>query len=640
MLRVLHLKKKCRKDYKTLDTVINIVKVEIPWRKCNSMKKTIELLKKNNELTIIEDELDMYLEIPHLAYAEVKKEDGGKALLFTNVVDKKNNKKFDEPVFMNVFGSYRRCELLFGRTIESVADEINKLLHMKPPSGIADKISMASQLFSLKNIFPTRLPGKGECQEVQYLNDAIDLYKLPVLTTWEQDGGPFITMGQVYTQSLDGDMVNLGMYRLQVYDKNHLGMHWQIHKDSSHFFDQYQKAGKKMPVSIAIGGDPLYTWCATAPLPYGVNELLMYGLITKKPAKLVKSLTTPLYIPRDVDYVIEGWVDTHDLKVEGPFGDHTGYYTLEEPYPVMEVSAITTKKKKVFLATVVGKPPLEDKYMGWATGKIFFPLLKTTAPDLIDYHMPENAGFHNLILAKMQPLYKGHAKQFMHAFWGVGQMSFVKHAIFVDEKAPSLDNYESFAMYVLNRFTPKCLFITEGILDALDHSSPETLVGGKLGVDVTSANIVAEPELINDNELLVDVKALIPDTVNLHQYMTRTKNPIAVITINKKKSAQEYFEALKPLVNNLRIVVFVDALNNDIFNPYMLVWRVTNNIDAQRDIYIHELMVGIDGTNKNILDGYTREWPDDVICTKSVINSLKERNIWDFDEKLEDKFQI
>ena len=167
-----------------------------------------------------------------------------------------------------------------------------------------------------------------------------------------------------------------------------------------------------------------------------------------------------------------------------------------------------------------------------------------------------------------------------------------------------------------------------------------TLVGGKLGVDVTSANIVAEPELINDNELLIDVKALIPDTVNLHQYMTRTKNPIAVITINKKKSAQEYFEALKPLVNNLRIVVFVDALNNDIFNPYMLVWRVTNNIDAQRDIYIHELMVGIDGTNKNILDGYTREWPDDVICTKSVINSLKERNIWDFDEKLEDKFQI
>ena len=444
------------------------------------MQKTIELLKKESELKVIDEELDINLEIPHIAYAEVKKEDGGDALLFTNVVDKQSGRIFDEPVLMNVFGSYRRCELLFGRTIESVADEITKLLHMKPPAKFKDKISMAGELFSLKNIFPKKLKGEGACQKVKYLNEDIDLYNLPVLTTWEQDGGPFITMGQVYTQSLDGEMVNLGMYRLQVYNKNQLGMHWQIHKDSSHFFDQYQKAGKKMPVSVAIGGNPLYTWCATAPLPYGVNELLMYGLITKTPARLVKSLTTPLYIPEDVDYVIEGWVDTNEMKIEGPFGDHTGYYTLEEPYPVMEVSAITTKKKKVYLATVVGKPPLEDKYMGWATGKIFFPLLKTTVPDLIDYHMPENAGFHNLILAKMQPHYKGHAKQFMHAFWGAGQMSFVKHAVFVDESAPKLENYDAFSTYVLNRFTPKSMFISEGILDALDHSSPETLVGGKL----------------------------------------------------------------------------------------------------------------------------------------------------------------
>ncbi|OHE11331.1 MAG: menaquinone biosynthesis decarboxylase, partial [Sulfurimonas sp. RIFOXYD12_FULL_36_11] len=358
------------------------------------MKRTIELLKKNNELRVIEEELDIYLEIPHLAYAEVKKKDGGKALLFTNAVDRKSGKKFSEPIAMNLFGSYIRCELLFGRTIESVADEITKLLHMRPPVGFLDKLSMANELFSLKNIFPKRLKKEGECQKIKYLDDAVDLYKIPVLTTWEQDGGPFITMGQVYTQSLDGEMVNLGMYRLQVYDKNHLGMHWQIHKDSSHFFDQYQKAGKKMPVTVAIGGDPLYTWCATAPLPYGVNELLMYGLIKKEPAKLVKSLTNPLYIPQDVDYVIEGWVGTAEMRTEGPFGDHTGYYTLREPYPVMQVSAITTKKNPTFLATVVGKPPLEDKYMGWATGKIFFPLLKTTAPDLLDYHMPENAGFH------------------------------------------------------------------------------------------------------------------------------------------------------------------------------------------------------------------------------------------------------
>jgi 4-hydroxy-3-polyprenylbenzoate decarboxylase len=604
------------------------------------MKKTIELLKKHDELRVIDEELDIYLEIPHLAYAEVKKQDGGKAILFTNVVDKKNSQKFNEPVLMNLFGSYKRTELLFGRTIESVADEITKLLHMKPPSTFMDKITKAKELFSLKNIFPKRLKGEGACQEIKFLENDVDLSMLPVLTTWEQDGGPFITMGQVYTQSLDGEMVNLGMYRLQVYDKNHLGMHWQIHKDSSHFFDQYQKAGKKMPVSVAIGGDPLYTWCATAPLPYGVNELLMYGLITKKPAQLVKSLTTPLYIPKDVDYVIEGWVDTTQMKIEGPFGDHTGYYTLEEPYPVMEVSAITMKKAPTFLATVVGKPPLEDKYMGWATGKIFFPLLKTTVPDLLDYHMPENAGFHNLILAKMQPLYKGHAKQFMHAFWGAGQMSFVKHAIFVDEKAPSLDNYESFATYVLNRFTPKSMFITEGILDALDHSSDETLVGGKLGIDATAANSVEAPNLLGDEELLKKVQELVPDAVKLHQFMRRTKNPITVISVNKSKNAKEYFEALISLSTNIRIVVFVDEKANDVLNPYMLVWRVTNNMDAVRDIFQSGLMVGVDGTNKSVIDGFNREWPDDVDCTETIVEHLKKKSLWDLDDKLNNKYQL
>ena len=604
------------------------------------MQKTIELLKNNGELRVIDKELDIYLEIPHVAYAEVKKKDGGMALLFTNVIDRKSGKKFDEEILMNVFGSYKRCELLFGRSIVSIADEITKLLHMRPPSGFLNKISMASELFSLKNIFPKKLPKEGECQKIKYLEDSIDLYKIPVLTTWEQDGGPFITMGQTYTQSFDGEMVNLGMYRLQVYDKNHLGMHWQIHKDSSHFFDQYQKAGKKMPVTIAIGGDPLYTWCATAPLPYGVNELLMYGLIKKESAKLVKSLTNPLYIPHDVDYVIEGWVDTKDMRIEGPFGDHTGYYTLEEPYPVMEVSAITTKKKPTYLATVVGKPPLEDKYMGWATGKIFFPLLKTTAPDLLDYHMPENGGFHNLILAKMQPHYKGHAKQFMHAFWGAGQMSFVKHAIFLDEKAPKLDSYEAVTTYILDRFTPKSLFISEGILDALDHSSAEALVGGKLGVDVTAANRVEAPLLLGDEELLARVKELIPDAINLHQFMRRTKNPITVISVDKTKNAKNYFEALIPLSMHLRVVVFIDAHKNDIFNAYMLVWRVTNNMDALRDIYISGLMVAIDGTNKNSLDSFERRWPDDVDCTQSVVESLKLKGVWDLSEKLYEKFQL
>lgn len=600
------------------------------------MKKSIELLKKHNELKVIDAPLDIYLEVPHLAYAEVKKDGGGKALLFTNVTS--NGKKFKEPVLMNLFSSFNRCELLFGRGIEDVADEITKLLHLKPPKSFFDKLNMVSELFSLKDIFPKRSSSKGECQEVVF--DEVDLYRLPILTTWHKDGGPFITMGQVYTQSLDGEMVNLGMYRLQLYDKNHLGMHWQIHKDSSHFFDQYQKAGKKMPVTVAIGGDPLYTWCATAPLPYGVNELLMYGLITKKGVKLVKSLTNPIYIPKDVDYVIEGWVDPQVTKIEGPFGDHTGYYTPKEAYPVMEVSSISTKKDPIYLATVVGKPPLEDKYMGWATERIFLPLLKTTAPDLIDYHMPENGCFHNLIFAKMKTLYKGHAKQFMHIFWGSGQMSFVKHAIFLDENSPKLDNYEVLTKYILDRFTPKKLFISEGILDALDHSSPEALVGGKLGIDITSDDKIAPPIILSDDELFVKVKELLPSSTSLAQFIKNSANPITVIAVDKKESAKNYFEKLKPLQEYLRVVVFVDSDKNSIDNAYMLVWRVANNIDALRDIFIYNSMVGIDGTNKNSLDGYDREWPDDVECSIEVIQRLKEAKLWDLDEALVKKYQL
>jgi 4-hydroxy-3-polyprenylbenzoate decarboxylase len=336
-----------------------------------NLDKTLDLLVKAGELKVIDTPLDINLEIPHVAYVEVKKSDS-KALLFTNPIDKKTGKTFDVPVVMNLFGSFKRTQMLMGRDVEGIASEIEKFLHLKPPRSLGDKFHMVSDLFSLKSVFPKRSKWKGLAQEVVITGEDINLYDLPILTTWKEDGGPFITMGQVYTQSLDGELANVGMYRLQVYDKNHLGMHWQIHKDATHFFHEYKKAGKKMPVSIGIGGDPLYTWCGQAPLPHGINELLLYGFIKKEPVNLVQSVTNPIYVPHDVDYVIEGFVDPAIEVIEGPFGDHTGYYTLKEPYPVMEVSAITHKKNPKYVATVVGKPPLEDKYMGWATERIFF----------------------------------------------------------------------------------------------------------------------------------------------------------------------------------------------------------------------------------------------------------------------------
>jgi len=600
--------------------------------------KIIKQLKDNDLLRIIDEPLDIYLEIPHIAYIEVKKEDS-KALLFTNPIDKKNNKTFDTPVLMNVFCNEKAVELFIGDG-DKIAKEIEGLLKMKPPSGFMNKLAMFGQLFNLKSVFPKRLKGKGECQQIIKTGSDVKLSDLPVLTTWEQDGGPFITMGQVYTTSLDGTMHNVGMYRLQIYDDQTIGMHWQIHKDSNHFFHEYKKAGKKMPVSIGIGGDPMYIWCGQAPLPIGVFELMLYGFVKKKNAQLVKSITNDIYVPSDVDFVIEGLVDVEKMRIEGPFGDHTGYYTLEEEYPFMDVTAITSKRNPIFAATVVGKPLLEDKYMGHATERIFLPLLQTTAPDLLDYYMPENGVFHNLILGKIKTAYPGHAQQIMHAFWGVGQMSFVKHAIFVDQDAPELPSMEVMP-YILDRFTTENILITKGVVDALDHSSPKFAVGGKLGIDCTG-NDIAELgiEVLEDTVLLEKMQNISSDIKGLKQYYTNTKSPIVVITVDKNRSQKYLIDELKPLFNHIKILAIVDEKNNDLENAYMLIWRVVNNIDSNRDIYIDGQTVSIDATNKNSHDNFQRRWPDDVVCTKSVIEDLQKRNIINIDNEFINKWGL
>jgi 4-hydroxy-3-polyprenylbenzoate decarboxylase len=601
--------------------------------------KIIEILKNNDLLKIIDEPLDIYLEIPHVAYVEVKQKDS-KALLFTNPIDKKSGKKFNTPVLMNIFCSSKAVEIFIGDA-NKIANEIESLLKMKPPKDFMDKLSLFGRLFDLKSVFPKRNKGKGESQEIIKLGKDAKLSDLPILTTWEQDGGPFITMGQVYTQSLDGEMKNLGMYRLQVYNDGQLGMHWQIHKDSNHFFHEYKKANKKMPVSIGIGGDPMYIWCGQAPLPIGVFELLLYGFIKKKNAQLVKSITNDIYIPRDVDFVIEGFVDPNKIKIEGPFGDHTGYYTLEEEYPVLDVTAITSKADPIFAATVVGKPPLEDKYMGYATERIFLPLLKTTAPDLIDYYMPENGVFHNLILAKIKTAYPGHAQQMMHAFWGVGQMSFVKHAIFVNQDAPELHDDEAITKWILDRLDIKNILISQGVVDALDHSSPEFALGGKLGLDCTNEPLQNSGiEILEDDILLQKMQNINSDIKGLKQYFKDTNTPICIISVDKKDSQLKLIDQLKVLFDNIKVLIIVDQKNNDLNNPYMLVWRVVNNIDSRRDIVLDKNTVCIDATNKSIVDGFKRRWPDDVDCTKSVIKMLKSKKIIDIDDEFEKRFYL
>ncbi|EAL5417477.1 menaquinone biosynthesis decarboxylase, partial [Campylobacter coli] len=571
----------------------------------------------------------------HLAYIEAKKGEKGKALLFKNPIDKKLNKQYKFPVLMNTFCNEKALNLAFGRDYEEVAEEISKLTKLHIPTSFKAKMDFFMNLLSFKNVPPKRLKKNKALYDYEILNS---LEELPMLKTWEDDAGKFITMGQVYTQNLDKTQNNLGMYRLQMSDKNELLMHWQIHKDGANFYHEYKNAGfKKMPVSIAIGGDPLYIWCSQAPLPKGIFELLLYGFIKKTPVKLTPC-ENGIFVPYDSDVVIEGYVDLEEFKIEGPFGDHTGFYTPAELFPVMKVEKIYAKKDANYQATVVGKPPLEDKIMGLGTERIFLPLLQTSVPDLLDYNMPENGVFHNLILAKIDVKYPAHAQQIMHAFWGVGQMSFVKHAIFVDKNAPSLKDYDALIPYILNRFDAEKILISEGICDQLDHASPNSCFGGKAGLDACEEIQVEELEILEDEKLLELFKTKV-ELLNLKQFYKESKSPIVCILLDKKEKIEQSFDKLLEFKKHFRILVFLDA-ENKLENSYMLVWRVVNNIDAKRDIFIKEERLGVDASAKGEAEGYLRAWPKQTDCTKSVIEDLILRNILENNPDLFNKFEI
>ncbi|EAH9786706.1 menaquinone biosynthesis decarboxylase [Campylobacter coli] len=599
------------------------------------MKEFIQILKENDLLRVIEEPVDVDLEIAHLAYIEAKKGEKGKALLFKNPIDKKLNKQYKFPVLMNTFCNKKALNLAFGRDYEEVAEEISKLIKLHIPTSFKAKMDFFMNLLSFKNIPPKRLKKNKALYDYEILNS---LEELPILKTWEDDAGKFITMGQVYTQNLDKTQNNLGMYRLQMSDKNELLIHWQIHKDGANFYHEYKNAGfKKMPVSIAIGGDPLYIWCSQAPLPKGIFELLLYGFIKKTPAKITPC-ENGIFVPYDSDVVIEGYVDLEEFKIEGPFGDHTGFYTPAELFPVMKVEKIYAKKDAIYQATVVGKPPLEDKIMGLGTERIFLPLLQTSVPDLIDYNMPENGVFHNLILAKIDVKYPAHAQQIMHAFWGVGQMSFVKHAIFVDKNAPSLKDYDALIPYILNRFDAEKILISEGICDQLDHASPNSCFGGKAGLDACEEIQVEELEILEDEKLLELFKTKV-ELLNLKQFYKESKSPIVCILLDKKEKIEQSFDKLLEFKKHFRILVFLDA-ENKLENSYMLVWRVVNNIDAKRDIFIKEERLGVDASAKGEAEGYLRAWPKQTDCTKSVIEDLILRNILENNPDLFNKFEI
>ena len=441
-----------------------------------SLNDFVLFLEERGELQRIRQTVDSVLEITEIADRVVKQ--NGPALLFENVVGS------SFPVLINAYGSEKRMAWALGvEKLEEVAEEIATLIKTQPPQNLIDKIKMLPKLAKVAAVMPKKVSG-GPCQEV--MMSTPDLSKLPILQCWPKDAGRFITFPMVITSDPDTKIRNVGIYRMQVLDNQSTAMHWQMHKVGRRHFERCKELRQKMPVAVAIGGDPAHTWAACAPLPDGVDEFMLSGFVRKKTVELVQCKTNELFVPADADFILEGFVDPQENFVtEGPFGDHTGYYTPQELFPRFHVTAITHRKNPIYFTTIVGRPPMEDAWMGKAVERIFMPLLQMTFPEITDMNLPAAACFHNLAVIAIKKQYPGHAKKIMHSLWGMGQMMTNKALIIVDHTVDVQNLYEV-VWRVTNNIDARrdCTFV-EGPIDHLDHASPRQFVGSKIGIDAT-----------------------------------------------------------------------------------------------------------------------------------------------------------
>ncbi|MDA8131383.1 MAG: menaquinone biosynthesis decarboxylase [Elusimicrobia bacterium] len=441
-----------------------------------NMRKFIEALEAGGELRRVKAEVDADLEITEIADRVSKA--NGPALLFENV------KGYKHPLLINAFGSYKRMQMVLScGSFDEVAARIESSLKMKPPETLAGKIKMLFTLKELAGFMPKKV-SSGPCQEKVFTEGPL-LDRLPILKCWPDDGGPFVTLPCVITKDPESGLQNLGMYRMQKYGNTSTGMHWQYNKDGTRHFDKYKKLGKRMDVAVALGGPPSVTYAATAPLPPDMDELMFAGFLDSQAVEIVKAKTVDLYVPAEADFVIEGYVDPAEEKVEGPFGDHTGFYSAADKYPVFHVTAVTCRNDAVYPATIVGKPPMEDCYMAKATERLFLPMLKMVVPEIVDMELPMEGVFHNCALVSIDKKYPGQAKKVINALWGLGQMASTKF-IAVFDKDVDLRDGSTVLWKLLNNTDPKRdLLMSEGPLDALDHSAPHANFGGKMGIDAT-----------------------------------------------------------------------------------------------------------------------------------------------------------
>ncbi len=435
-------------------------------------------LERRKLLKRLTHPLSTKLEIAEIADRVIKR--AGPALLFENVKETPN-----VPVAIGLYGSHERLALALHDEPKNIAARIESLIKTTPPAGIFAKLQTGLKLLPTLQSLGVKEVKSGPCKEVIFRGDDVDLSKLPVLTCWPDDGGPFITLPMVFTHNPNTGRRNVGMYRVQIYDRNTTGMHWQIHKVGAQHHREAQEKKLKIQAAICLGGDPCLPFCAIAPLPEEIDEMMFAGFLRGKPVEMTKCETIDVLVPADCEYVIEGTIDPDETRPEGPFGDHTGYYTPIENYPVFCVSCITQRKKPIYPATIVGIPPMEDAYLGGAVGTIFKPLIKTQIPELVDMHLPVEACFHNLAIVSIKKRYPNHAYKVMHALWGLGQLMFSKVIIVVDDDV-DVHNLSEVIWRVTNNIDPaRDVQIVKGPVDSLNHAAPLVGYGSKMGLDAT-----------------------------------------------------------------------------------------------------------------------------------------------------------
>ncbi len=595
------------------------------------LKEFISKLEAEGELIRVKTEVSPKFEICEITDRISKMEGGGKAILF-------ENSGTDYPVLMNMMGSDRRIAMALGvNDLEEISERIDNLLKgaLSPKNNLWDKLKMLPLLKDAAKWFPHKSNSRGECQEVVWRGDEARLSRLPILTSWGCDGGPFITLPMVATVDPESGIPNLGMYRMQIFDDKTTGMHWHRHKTGTRHYDAYKRLGKRMPVSVAIGGDPAYIYSATAPMPDNMDEMLLAGMLRQKPVKLVKCLTNELYVPADCDFVLEGYVDpTEELTVEGPFGDHTGFYSLTDLYPKFHIEAITSRHDAIYPATIVGVPPMEDAYIAKATERIFLaPIRLAVQPEVEDLYMPMEGTAHNIALVSIHKRYLGQPNKVAQGLWGAGQMMFNKYLVIT----PADTNLRSKeAMFGLLRgLNPhKNLIWSEGILDVLDHATPTTGYGSKLAIDLTDI----DPK---SAETTFSAPRTAQPYGGVEYFNTEFTEELGLLLLFAEREWHEKIDVEGYLnhnnITNIKYVALFDNGAVGSMRPSDLLWLAAANTDPKRDISIAGDILIVDARSKR--PGYgdnPPRFPNVVTSTPDVIRMVSERwseyNIGEFIE--------